>query len=85
MKHGREDYNQIQDPGGKIGEDEPVFILRAKDMFSVETVIHWANKAYRVGEDTGNSALLEMSLAAQEQAVAMGEWQNQNGCNIPDL
>lgn len=24
MKHARQDYNRIQDPDGKIGEDEPV-------------------------------------------------------------
>ena len=28
MKHARDDYNRIQDPAGKIPEDEPVFLLR---------------------------------------------------------
>lgn len=31
MIHAREDYQPIQDPGGLILEDEPVFLLRAKD------------------------------------------------------
>ncbi len=32
MKHGRKDYDErIQDSAKKIGEDEPVFLLRAQD------------------------------------------------------
>lgn len=34
MIHARTDYNPIQDPREKgIAEDEPVFLLRAKDPF----------------------------------------------------
>lgn len=31
MRHLREEYNRIQDPENEIGEDEPVFLLRAQD------------------------------------------------------
>jgi hypothetical protein len=31
MIHARKDYNRIQDPEGKIGVDEPVFLMRAQD------------------------------------------------------
>lgn len=31
MIHARSDYNRIQDPEGKIGEDEPVILFRAQD------------------------------------------------------
>lgn len=43
MIHAREDYNRIQDPDGKIGEDEPVFLLRAKDKYFVRTVQYYAS------------------------------------------
>lgn len=35
MRHAREDYNRIQDPAGKIHEDEPVFLMRAQDALFV--------------------------------------------------
>lgn len=31
MIHARKDYMRIQDPEGKIGDNEPVFLLRAQD------------------------------------------------------
>ena len=31
MLHAREDYQRIQDPDDKIGEDEPVMLFRAQD------------------------------------------------------
>ena len=31
MKHSRSDYDPIQDPSGKIPEDEPVILFRAQD------------------------------------------------------
>ena len=43
MIHAREDYNRIQDPAGKIGEDEPVFLLRAKDSLAPAMVENWAS------------------------------------------
>lgn len=42
MKHAREDYNRIQDPEGRIGEDEPVFLFRAQDEFFVEVLEFYA-------------------------------------------
>lgn len=39
MLHGRKDYNdRIQDSAGLIPDDEPVFLLRAKDMIALEAV-----------------------------------------------
>lgn len=43
MKHGRPDYEHIQDPTGKIPEDEPVFLLRAQDKTAAATVLYWAS------------------------------------------
>lgn len=41
MIHARSDYDRIQDPEGIIPEDEPVFLLRAKDDLFIPTVAHW--------------------------------------------
>ena len=41
MLHAREDYNRIQDPEGKIPDDEPVFLLRGQDKLSHWTVKFW--------------------------------------------
>jgi hypothetical protein len=45
MKHGRPDYEQIQDPSGKIPVDEPVFLIRAQDVLAVETLQHYRTLA----------------------------------------
>lgn len=42
MIHARPDYQRIQDPSGKIPEDEPVFLLRAQDQTAAATVRYWA-------------------------------------------
>lgn len=78
MKHARLDYNRIQDPENKIGEDEPVFLLRAKDMFAPQTVSAWAD----VIAANGNQELADI---AYDWAVVMLEWQRKNGCKRPDM
>jgi hypothetical protein len=35
MVHARKDYARIQDPWGKIGDDEPVFLIRAQDALMI--------------------------------------------------
>lgn len=51
MKHLRRDYDGIQDASGKIPEDEPVFIIRAKDPCASATVAYWAYEQARHGAD----------------------------------
>ena len=41
MIHARTDYNRIQDPDGKIGDDEPVFLARAKDQAFVPLLMFY--------------------------------------------
>lgn len=41
MLHARPDYQRIQDPAGKIPEDEPVFLLRAQDDTAVRVLEYW--------------------------------------------
>ena len=34
MIHSRDDYKDVQDPSGKIPEDEPVFLIRGHDVLA---------------------------------------------------
>ncbi len=65
MKHARDDYARIQDPSGKIPEDEPVFLLRAQDISAASTVRFWASL------QPEGSPLRQL---AEEHAAKMEEW-----------
>jgi len=78
MKHGRKDYESIQDmrdlnDEGVIPEDEPVFLLRAQDKTAAETVAFWAN--LQKDEEILGSAL--------KQVRAMELWSNQKSADLP--
>ncbi len=75
MIHARPDYNRIQDPANLIGEDEPVFLLRATDKTAPNAIRHWA--AMQHNED--------ISQLAYAHAIKMEEWQEKNGCKDADL
>lgn len=77
MIHARSDYNRIQDPQNKIAEDEPVFLLRAKDVFAPDTLDCWAVMV----SVSGNKELAEHVKAHAER---MREWQIKNGTKKPD-
>ena len=79
MIHARDDYNRIQDPAGLIAEDEPVFLLRAKDKFAPEVVAYWASLLQREGTQP------EMADMAMQHSRAMKDWQHINGKKTPDL
>lgn len=79
MLHAREDYNRIQDPEGKIGADEPVFLLRAQDISAPSTLRYWAELNISNGGD------LALSEKARAQARAMEQWQEQNTPKPADL
>ncbi|MFI7448053.1 hypothetical protein ACIBQX_11195 [Nonomuraea sp. NPDC049714] len=72
MRHGRDDYQQIQDPHGVIGEDEPVFVLRAKDLTAPAIVEAWADLAEKNGAPV-------RAAGARAQADAMRVWQETPG------
>jgi len=80
MKHAREDYNRIQDPAGKIGEDEPVFLLRARDISAPDVVIAWATEQLKY--PNADMRLVEL---AHKHAQEMRNWQNKNGVKVADL
>ncbi len=79
MRHARDDYNRIQDPAGKIADDEPVFLLRAKDITAPETLRFWAANLRNNGGDE------RLATLASDHATEMEIWQRANGCKMPDL
>jgi len=79
MFHARKDYNRIQDPEGKIPEDEPVFLLRGQDVTAPEVVEYWADLAAARGASN------EIVMAAREQSLRMKDWQRLGAVKIPDM
>ena len=76
MKHARADYDRIQDPAGKIPEDEPVFLLRAQDKFAADTLRCYAQM---IGFEGADDAIIQATL---EQADRMDAWPVKK---VPDL
>jgi hypothetical protein len=79
MIHARKDYDRIQDPAGLIPENEPVFLIRAKDEVSALTVEKWADYAEQAGADD------RMVKAARDHAKLMRIWQRKHGWQVPDM
>lgn len=78
MIHARSDYQHIQDNTGKIANDEPVFLLRAKDALAPDTMRAWVEMLEEYGGD-------ETAIKAIRKHIAlMEEWQDKNGCKYPD-
>jgi hypothetical protein len=79
MKHARTDYDRIQDPAGKIPQDEPVFLIRGQDMVGPSAVETWALLADMAGADASIVA------AARAQVERMREWQRSGNYKVPDM
>jgi hypothetical protein len=78
MRFTREDYNKrITDTAGKIPEDEPVFLLRAQDVYAPSTLRYYA----RLLEEDGN---LEMAEELRVHARQMVVWQKSVRVHLPD-
>jgi hypothetical protein len=79
MKHARPDYDRIQDPASLIPADEPVFLIRGKDLCGPRAVRYWAEVAHEIGasDDIINAALA--------QVKRMEAWQVLHESKIPDL
>ena len=72
MRHGRDEYEHIQDSKGVIGEDEPVFLMRAKDLSAPAVVEEWA----RLAEESGAHG---RAATARAWADEMRAWQETPG------
>ena len=68
MKHARTDYDRIQDPSGKIPDDEPVFLLRGQDKHAAAAVRMYAAL---VEAASGDRQIIE---ACRRQADRMDAW-----------
>lgn len=79
MKHAREDYNRIQDPENLIPDNEPVFLLRGKDVAAPAAIEAWIKEAKKYG------AKQNILQAAQGQADKMRVWQIEIESQIPDM
>ena len=79
MRHARADYNRIQDPENLIGEDEPVFLMRAHDLAAPDAVRAWAEIAAEVGSQP------EVVERAYAWADVMEEWQADNDTKAADM
>jgi hypothetical protein len=92
VKHLRSDYDTIQDMGQtrcgrlhmgietatSIDDDEPIFLLRAKDAVAPIVVAYWA----KLVEDYGGDR--ELAASVKKWADEMVEWQNEHGKKMPD-
>ena len=72
MIHARPDYNRIQDPDGRIPQDEPVFLLRAQDKTAAQVVAIWA-----LMQPEGT-----LKETAEKHANRMGNWKRQKWADI---
>ena len=79
MLHAREDYNRIQDPEGKIPEDEPVFLIRAQDVLARSVLGFYVEAAKAI------DAQPELIQLVKEHAVRMAIWQEEHGYKYPDI
>ena len=74
---------------GKAADDEPVFVLRAKDQYAPEIVEAWA-RAVSLGSinlvsGSGNVDASSTKIKeARALAHQMRAWQAINGCKRPD-
>jgi hypothetical protein len=80
MKHARADYDRIQDPEGKIGQDEPVMLFRAQDKHFPKVLAYYL---MLLGKDA--EARPDILTAVVGQIRAGQRWQAEHGCKTPDL
>lgn len=59
----------------KVGDDEPIFVLRAQDKFAASTIRYWAERAESAG------APREKIIEALDHAEVMEAWHTQK---VPD-
>jgi hypothetical protein len=76
--HARKDYDRIQDPEGKIPDDEPVFLIRGQDAVGAEVVREWA----RLNDEAGGDKRL--SDMADEHADKMARWRVHKLADAPE-
>jgi len=62
----------------KVADDEPIFVLRAKDVLAISTVYTWILRAR-------SASVSEEKLKKAKNLIhKMRDWQEKNGCKYPD-
>lgn len=84
MKHARPDYQArivdvLPPEQGGIPVDEPVFLIRARDILAPTVVAFWAFMAEQAGVDPA------MVAAVKGQVKAIVDWQANHGAFLPDM
>lgn len=72
---------------GKAADDEPVFVLRAKDRFAPQLVEEWASKVETATHNTISDEADRSRLKIKEAralAHTMRAWQAMNTSKTPD-
>lgn len=79
MKYG--EVTVENEPGNRLnGEDEPVFVIRARDRASVATLMDYRNNACQEGAESKMLASVDTTIEQFEQ------WQSENHglIKVPD-
>lgn len=79
MFHARQDYQHIQDPEGRIGEDEPVMLFRSRDALAPEVLRYYAKLIRQKMDDP------RLATEVEKHAARMEAWQEVNGKKFPDV
>lgn len=82
MIHAREDYNHIQDPSGKIPENEPVILIRGQDAIGwmlLEEYIKLRRRTHFKPDDPMD----EISEQLLKHADRMREWPVKKMADLP--
>lgn len=81
MIHARKDYNRIQDPAGKIGEDEPVILFRAQDKHFLDVLFRYREQLL----DDGRDQMDPMIIALDDHLRRAAIWRMQHPVKAPDM
>ncbi len=80
MLHARKDYNErVQDSKNIIGDDEPVFLLRAKDKLMVPILYDYLNLLRQL---PGHDDSIEFGVLRHIERTI--KWQAIHGIKNPD-
>jgi len=82
MKHVRKDYMRIQDPLNLIPENEPVFLLRAKDSLSIPLLIRYRELLETYNVDSNQKEMID---CIEENINHFRNWQMSAGAELPTL
>lgn len=79
MLHARDDYQRIQDPEGKIPQDEPVFLIRGQDACAIAAIRSYIEAAKLVGAGP------DLIDACRAQIGRIKAWQKVARRKVPDM